>query len=192
MFQPWEQALTWPWQSSHANLIQPSRPSGHGQLMFQVEQHSQPPFYPTSLHPTDSKPPDWMNSASFLGFSSAAAALFAAPHEPKLGNCSASLEKRVVTALQPQRLRSRCCCICQRLSGGNSHNLFISLHQAAGDADCLLSLMYCRKDPHRRGGGAGGQGASFVSKEQTVEQARTLFLSAPSSEEGSLSKRRKK
>lgn len=55
-----------------------------------------------------------------------------------------------MTVLQRERLWFQCCCICQYLSGGNSHNLFISPFLAARWADCLLSLTYCGKDLHQR------------------------------------------
>lgn len=88
-----------------------------------------------------------------------------------------------MTVLQLERLWSRCCCICQRLSGGNSHNLFISPLLAAGDADCLLSLTYCGKDPHR------GQEALIATSRQSSARSQVVFLSFPSRKNGSLSEK---
>lgn len=90
-----------------------------------------------------------------------------------------------MTVLHLERLWSRRCCISQRLSGGNSHNLFISPLVAARDADCLLSLMYCRQDPHR------GQEALIATSRQPSVRSHVVFI-PPSSKEGSLSDEKKK
>lgn len=90
-----------------------------------------------------------------------------------------------MTVLHLERLWSRRCCISQRLSGGNLHNLFISPLVAARDADCLLSLMYCRQDPHR------GQEALIATSRQPSVRSHVVFI-PPSSKEGSLSEEKKK
>lgn len=104
-------------------------------------------------------------------------------HQPKFKNCSAYFEEHTMTVLQWERLWFRCHCVCQRLSGGNSHNLFISPLRAAWWADCLLSLTYCGKDPHQRQ-------EVLIGASSWMHAFRVVFI-PPLGKEGSLSDEKK-